>query len=256
MQIEPATVFRFGFGVVALLVGILILRVAAGRLRKAWVLFSTSESNAASVSPGETAAVAGTVVSRTDERVSAPFLGAEGVLAGTSIENYDRDEDGSDWDTVYDSVDSVPFAVEDDTGRVTVDAPTGDDYMGDIDFTGGIVIDRERMLSAGGQEPLSGAAEYAQSHDGIGLDITSSGHQYRVRQGVITEGDEVYVLGEATQGDGGVTISGPADPTAFTVSTEGKPGSLTQVFFAVFIGVFGVVASATGIGLLALPYLT
>jgi hypothetical protein len=47
---------------------------------------------------------------------------------------------------------------------------------------------------------------------------------------VLSEGEEVYVLGRTERGDDGVTISGPADVTAFALSTDGKPSVLAQLF--------------------------
>lgn len=230
MSIETGTIVVVGLGIAFLIVGLLALRAAGRRLRKSWVLVSTSESDIASLSPGTVAAITGTVVHRSEERVSGSFVDENGVLVGTSLQLYDADEDaGSDWDTFHDSIDTVPFAVDDGTGEVTVEAPVADHYPGDVDLTGGVDIDRSKILSRGGEESPAGAEEYAASHD-VERDITSAGEQYRVKQGVLSEGEEVYVLGQTERGDDGVTISGPVDVTAFALSTDGKPSVLAQLF--------------------------
>jgi len=64
----------------------------------------------------------------------------------------------------------------------------------------------------------------------------------------------VFVIGETTRENGHLTLSGPADTTAFSLSTDGKPSALTQVFFAAFIGVFGVAGTLGGAGLILYPY--
>lgn len=184
------------------------------------MLLSTSEVNVADLGPGQTATVSGTAVSADGEWVDAELLDAEGLVVGTTVAQYERDasETGStgNWDTFHDSIDSAPLAVEDATGRVAVDVPTADAFSGDVDFNGTINLDRDVVTTGSGDDQPVGTQAYAEAHD---------------------VSDTVL------------------DPAAFTLSTEGKPSAFTQVFLAVFIGVFGVGGTVAGTVFLLLPYL-
>lgn len=257
MQSEIPAIIQYGMGGLFLVVGLLALYAGAKRLRKAWVLVSASEGSVAELSAGEVAAVSGEATALSEERVEAELLGEEGLLVGTSVDRYSRNDDGAgngSWKTFHDSVESAPMAVEDDTGRVEVDPPTADDYSGNVDFVGSIAIDRAAVASASGESAPSGASAYAEGRQ-AGRSLVGDSRR-RYQQGTVEEGDEVYVLGEVVRENGREVISGPADTNAFVVSTDGKPSSLVQLFFAAFIGLFGVVGTVAGLGLLAFPYLT
>ncbi|PSQ39198.1 hypothetical protein BRD13_04015 [Halobacteriales archaeon SW_5_70_135] len=142
------------------------------------------------------------------------------VFAAWSVEEYQSSGKHSSWNTVASGVRSVPFAVDDDTGRVTV-APgdhvdaaglltgTGDAAASDGVTAGPVLAEFDSFprvveTEAGEAPPpevrrfVAGEGVVDEEPDAPLLDIGRSHGDRRYYERTIGPDDRVYVLGEAT----------------------------------------------------------
>lgn len=152
----------------SLVAGLALIAVAREPFRRARLLWTADEQPVDSLSDG-VVAVSGTVVAPTDKRLSSAVEGVDCLgYEATKTRKKPSSREGT---TKRTKQRALPFCVEDDTGRVLVDATTG---------TLSLQTDAE----------------------------TKSGSTTRTEE-LIREGDQVTVYGEVVNGAPGSVLDGP-----------------------------------------------
>lgn len=191
------------FPPIAVLVGVGLVKYGFGqRTEGAWIR-DTPEEPVRSVSAG-TSAVSGTVVTADEGGMTAPFTDEECVVA-----RWDVTAGTGDDRTLAQSTESVPFFVDDGTGRLLVRPDPGETHFffgrGDFtDDTPGIAY----LLGA-----MAGGAEQVIVEPGAPLparvaaflderEIASPRGKLEVTQRLLRPGEDVYVFGPVGVRDG------------------------------------------------------
>lgn len=207
----------------------------------------TDASPVADLRPGETVAVEGTVVALDDDRAEGPLFGETGVAVATDVVAV---SDSGNRRT-HNGVRSVPFAVEDDTGRVRVEVPaaatvepaetTHEVYNyayeeGDIP-DGAMEYSEKVPLGNLRGPPPDHVREFQREVEGLDdpeemTTLRGGSPKRRYEEGGIGPGDEVYVQGRAVErggdwGEAGLAIAGGDDPSSVSVVQGGPEEALT-----------------------------
>lgn len=282
-------------GTLLVLAGVLSLYLGWNRRRRAQLIEETPRSEIRDVDPPGVVRTRGTVVPKADRDPDAdPKAGAfrspiggdrECVLAAWEIEErYDTPKTRS-WEAAACGVQSAPFYVEDDTGRLLVDVE--DRTVGNeteavftperVLVADGVSVDGlrctfdsfdVRVETDYGESPPPRIADFVRSTDGISLDpmatdLVVNESERRYYEQTLQRGDTVSVLGaatpagdrsESTADEGFESIAMPDHP----VVSEDEEVTLrlsTRPFDERSDGggglLFGVLTGAVGLGLLA-----
>lgn len=202
LSLLPAVIAVVGAG--------MVYRTYAGR-EEAATIRGAAERSIGDLTPGDgLVAVSGTVRAGGD-LLSAPMVDTEGVAVRTVVEERSADEVGSargtDWDTIYDAGDYVPFAIDDGTGEIAVEPPGGN--------VGAFLMDTASFESEPGEEPPEPVKRWLAATDGIEAAVD----EYRgYRQAVVEDGETVHGVGEPIDGESGLALSGDQRPDDYVVS--------------------------------------
>ena len=169
--------------------------------RRRWLMADLPTSDAAHVFVGMNEVVGRAVA--LEIPIVAPYSAVECVWYRSLLEQeVESGNGGSDWKTVADETSEAPFWVEDHTGRVLVRPRGASVYPGD----------RLRDLHAGRPARYSGLT-LLQSLSGPRLLGPMSTARHRTTEWVIRNGEQVYLLGEATLRSDAVALEfAPSDP--------------------------------------------
>jgi hypothetical protein len=148
---------------------------------------------------------------------TAVMLDAEGVAVTTSVERRDvrnspGDQGGKqiNWNSVYDAGAVHDFSIADDTGTLPVVVPE----------EGELSIATQTITVGKGEEPPAPVQRLIDAVDGLEADPNNV---RRYREGVITEGESLYGLGEVvTDGDGKAVFSGDNETAQFVISDRSE----------------------------------
>jgi len=193
------------------LVGGVAAMVHGFRMRKQRNLIQeTPTEDVGSLSAG-LSEVEGTTRPRPDQKpIAAPFSSDDCLVAEWKIEEYERDDDGGHWETVARGVESVPFFLDDGTGKLLVD-PHEDSVL-DIDETEETRIRVDSSESS--PDPIQDFLEREPSVGASGeslLDILSFGSvgDRRYYHHLLEPGEETYAFGYVEPREG---VSSPDNP--------------------------------------------
>lgn len=132
------------------------------------------------------------------EPAVAPFTGADCVLATWEIEEYRSDDDGGHWETIDEGLVSVPFHLDDGTGRIRVEADTDGTYEIEDRF-------RTRYEVDGGDSEPEAVRQFLATHptsvdvpDRDGVVGSLFGEERRYTVWIVPPGEDCYVLGGAS----------------------------------------------------------
>jgi hypothetical protein len=148
-----------------------------------------------------------------EDPLTTPFTESESILCEYTVERYDHDDDGSNWDTVSSDVGSVPFEVDDGGATVAVD-PAHADYL----------LTEEFQVDTSDVEELPPRVQgYATRNLEMGSaielgPIAVGGRRYRFTEKRLDDGEEVYVIGPTEVG----SRPAPGDSTARAVVAPGE----------------------------------
>ncbi|WP_122089506.1 GIDE domain-containing protein [Halalkalicoccus subterraneus] len=174
------------------------LLVAGGEFRTAYRVFSTPTGRVSDLLTDSNRTIELQGTARIAERIlSGPFTGADCLLCGTVVEEYESSQHGGSWTEVDSVTQSVPFVLADDSGSVLVDP-----RMADVRLS----RDSEAVRVDGGTAPPGRIRRYIEDNDDVScensrLDLrlfslpTGSDRRYTERR--LRPGSEVYVLGQA-----------------------------------------------------------
>lgn len=204
------------------LVALSCFSIAAGELRTAHRVFSTPTGRVSDLLTDPEGPIELHGTARTaDEAFAGPFTGEECLICETAVEEYRWSfRHGGTWKGLASDFRSVPFLLEDDSGRVLVDPRNADVRMGS---------DAVRIDVDGGSEPPRWVGRYIEENDRIScenrrLDLgpfsipTGADRRYTERR--LRPGDEVYVLGRARPR---TTRSGTVNAVVGDASDESPP---------------------------------
>lgn len=233
------------FGLVLLAGGVGLVRKGRFYRRQSERVAETAVTDVGSLQPG-TVAVEG--IARVDEEagtVTTALTEEEALVSQSTVtakeSRVTRDTQTTSTETIHEEEQMVPFLVEDETGTVPVDPPAEADLRIDENAK------TERNRGVPEKSDLADDPDAA----GDGTIPVGDTSRYRDRdrrysQRAIRPGEEVYVLGEATDRadwDGAsVEIGGGEHPERFIVSDEGheavERGGTIGVYIAYAIGGF------------------
>ncbi len=262
---------------VFLLVGIGILGAGVRSLVAGYRIRSTETDTAMDVIAGEPVDLEGTARAH-EQTLEGPFSGRTCLGYEYEVEEYNYDDDGSNWDTVDSGTEVVPFLLDLGTGSVLVDAAAAEMGIGD---------DQHRTTVGGGDEPPERIKQFIAANDALSSENKSVdlkiaeidyGDRRRYTENVLLPGETCFVSGvsrspsgvdqrvprEASaaigsprnQGDGRLAdLKDWVDPLTFYVADapKGKAakrklfrGALSALFGLVFAG-FGAFALVAGV---------
>lgn len=130
------------------------------------------------------------------EPATAPFTGSDCLLATWEIEEYRSDDDGGHWHTVDEGVVSVPFELDDGTGRMRVEPDPDGTYEIEDAF-------RTRYEVDGGDPEPEPVRRFLRTHTSVdvpdrdGVLGSLFGERRRYTQYAVPPGETCYVLGGA-----------------------------------------------------------
>ncbi|QLC33192.1 hypothetical protein EFA46_002860 [Halarchaeum sp. CBA1220] len=277
-------------------VGIALLAVAAfagvyGRRqhRRSALVRTTETTDVRDVREEGRIELRGTV--RAAEPFDSPIRGDPAALAAWEVEEWDERGNSEMWETRAEGVYAAPFALDDGTGRVTVDVG---DHVSDVSSGTGIheiqvgPIDVDRLTDVGvsaddvlavlddfavgvsvppDADPPERIADFVRGEAGLAeqsdsitnvLDFGTAHGERRYCEGVLAPGDDVYVLGHARTTEGAThplkpedVVVTPAEGESFIVSD--KPASeLVEAFGTYRYAYAGAaLAAVAGVGALA-----
>jgi hypothetical protein len=261
-------------GVLLLLAGCLSVYIGWKQRQKAMLVGETPRSKITDVQSSDIVRVRGTVVPEGEgSTFTSPIKGDPGtVLSAWEIDElYDTPKTRS-WEAAACGVRSVPFYIEDESGRVLVDIDdrtVGNDT--DDTFTPARVLESNGVSVAGlrcafdsfdvhvetdyGESPPPRVAEFVDATDGLsagpmatGLVVDASKRKYAEQ--TLQGGDAVSVLGYATARDdaarstasGDLTVTRPPDGTLYLSSSpfDDAPSGRGSLLFGLLTGMVGV----------------
>lgn len=177
-------VFGFGFGLILIYKGV-------DAYRKSRLIKDTSTERVRSMAVGRTELEG--VANEIDTPLKQPFTDGECLYASWKIEEYTKDSDDDwSWDTIDSGAYTEPFILEDETGRVVVDAETDATWELSGELT-------RRWTISGGSSPNGVISEFC-SQQGVS---SVDSNKRRYTQTVLPPATSVYVLGESTPYDVG-----------------------------------------------------
>lgn len=213
-----------GIGVVFAGVGSLLVIGGAGALRQWWLIRTSELGTVYDAGAGGPVVLEGTA-RPAGETLAAPFTDVECLAYEYEIEEYDPDDDGSDWDTVARGRQAVPFLLEGAAGSVLVaaDAEGMELDVGDDETT---------RTVPGGDEPPDPIREFIERTDDVGsenrtLDLgileLDYGARRRYREARLEPGETTFVGGVARSRHG---VDRPVPSEATAVIGPNRSGGL------------------------------
>jgi hypothetical protein len=240
-----------GMGLLTLGIGLYLVRTGQRQRRKKAKIASTETTQIRDLGPG-TVEVKGAARPTDDGSVlRSPITGADALATYVNVERYSSGgggETGSSgsWKTIYENTESVPLLVDDGTGEVRVELPEN----------GALNVEQDRTRVGGGDEPPERIRQFVEREEAVdeadrGEGLLSTGERRRYSEGMIEPGEDVYVLGRATEtagwDGGGYVIDGPTDSGEFILSDKSEEQLITEAkWLGGFVLAIGVVTTGVG----------
>lgn len=262
ISVPLASLVTDAIHVVILLFGVGFVWQAVSLFRHRRTLSNLESSATGSVRDG-LVVVEGTVRGPLEDELTSPIRGERGVLAKWLVEEYAGHEvaRGGGWTEFGSGYESVPFVVDDGSGPVVVEV-SGEEALRklELDFEG---FDDDPALEVDVDErPPNRIRRFLETHDvrdrqsETSVPTSEDGDEQgdrRYYERVLDPGDEVYVVGVAsqradTETTATATISPPSsgESGTFYLSDRGRSGVLQRRL--------GRVAVMAGVGALVVWY--
>ncbi|MFB6244185.1 MAG: GIDE domain-containing protein [Halobaculum sp.] len=241
-----------GFSLIFVVVGLYTLKTGREQRSRGKRMEETETTAVRDLQPG-TVEVKGTA-HPTEEAtpMQSPITGTDALVSEIVVERWDSDDEGGHWETIHRDVQTVPTVVDDGTGEVRVDPPSD----------AAVNTDKTRTEVNGGDDPPEPIQQYVREESELD---EASGHQFgplsvgerrRYAEGVVEPGEEVYVLGRATEeqagwGERASVIDEPTASGEFVFSDKSEEelvsenkwsGTLVMAFGGLFTAVGSVFA--------------
>lgn len=125
-----------------------------------------------------------------EQLLQSPFAREPCLAYECEVEEYESDDDGGHWTTVYTNRETRPFFLRDDTGKLVVEAQNAEWFLGDYDY-------RNKFLENQAPEHIRTFVEREIDSDRL-LDFDLvTGDRLRFSENYISPERELYVLGAA-----------------------------------------------------------
>lgn len=178
---------------VFVLVGLAVVGAGLSRLRALVYMLRIDGETVADVSTGLSEVEA--TPAAIDDTLEAPFTGTECLAYEIEVERYRHDDDGSNWHTVEESAESVPFEIRDGTGSVRVD-PSGATLSLEDSYEQ--VVGRDEHPPDRIEEFLAYSdVEHETGSFDLGPIDVGTGDKHRFTERRLEPGGTAYVLGAA-----------------------------------------------------------
>lgn len=208
---------------IVLLTGLSDIGMAFIRRRQRTLIEDTPTETARSLSMGPSE-IEGTAWPVGD-RDSAPFTHDRSALAKWEILEYDDDAgDDGGWTQVAEGLQTTPFHVKDETGKVLVRPHEDATYEIEDDWT---------TTRVGSDSPgPTPVREFIERHDEVGQSATGDGQHgdRKYRQNLVEPGDDVYVFGTVQPRDDG---TGTDNTDSLVIETVGDDDPRAEPMFMI-----------------------
>lgn len=239
-------------------VGLIIANKGRKERAKSTRMEENETTEIGDLSPG-TVEVKGTAHGTADATLQvSPFSDTDALAVQIEVKEWHSGgEGGGNWKTIFEAETAEPIYVDDGTGETLVDLPE----------EGGLNLEMEDWKIQPDDDVPEAIREYVENEpeltlpDGHEIGPLTTGERRRYREGVLEPGEDVYVLGTASETGAGwdtreyvvneATSEGDfvlSDKSEARLVKEGKRGGL--VFVA-----FGALLIVVGIGALVSPLL-
>jgi len=104
------------------IVGLLVMVFGVLTIKRRMIIKNTPTEKVSSASTGRTELKG--VAGKLHNLINKPFSPGDAILADWEIQEYDYDDDGSNWDQVDSGRECVNFYLEDDSGKIEVEPKT------------------------------------------------------------------------------------------------------------------------------------
>jgi hypothetical protein len=198
------------------------------------------------------AEIKGTVHGTDDATLrESPLGGTEALAVHVEVEEWDTGgQGGGNWETIFETETVEPLTVDDGTGEVRVDLPAD----------GGLNLTQTEWPVEAGAEPPTRVRRYVEKQpsldlpDGVDIGPLSTGERRRYLEGTLEPGDDVYLLGSATEAEAGwdgreYVVDEPTPAGDFVLSDKneaalievGRRDGVVFVAFGALLTVLGVI---------------
>lgn len=188
--------------------------------------------------------------------IARPFTDGDCLVAEYEIEEYESDDDGSNWNTIDSGTRLVPFAIDDGTGQMRVEPDSEASYEFRDEHT-------TRMTVGGSEKTPEDISRFLRNHttvdvQGGGVSGMLFGERRRYTERVLPPDADLYLLGgtEAAADASGVDaerlVFGRDESSGeFIVSTKGESGLVSSYKWqAPGMLLFGLVFAVVGLWVL------
>lgn len=182
-----------------------------------------------------------------ENKLISPFVGEECVGYECEVEEYNYDDDGSNWQTVYQTRETIPFLLEDDTGRIMIDGEQAEWSIGSSDY-------REEFDENEAPDRIKNFLQKEiEQNQALDFDLLGGDH-FRFTENRIDVNEDLYVLGGAEpidhrddlDSDQTDTVIGKDERTdMFYISDESEEAIITSKWWGI--------VTAIGIGTILTP---
>lgn len=238
-----------GFGLVFAVTGLYTMNKGRKERAQSERIADTETTRVRDLRPG-TVEVKGTVNPAEDGTlVESPITRTDALAAHVEVEEWESNsQGGGNWETIHEEETAVAMVVDDGTGEVRVELPSG----------GGLNLEQTRTKVGSGDEPPEQIRRYLDGEANIDeatrrdYGPLSIGERRRYSEGTIEPGEEVYVLGTAREergdwGDRDFVIDESTEAGDFVLSDkseeelvrEGKRGGLVFLAFGGLLAAIG-----------------
>jgi hypothetical protein len=241
-----------GMGLLTLGIGLYLVRTGQRQRRKKAKIASTETTQIRNLGPG-TVEVKGAAHPTDDGSVlRSPIARADALATYVSVERYSsggggETGGGGSWKTIYEDTQSVPMLVDDGTGEIRVELPED----------GALNVERDRTRVGGGDEPPERIRRFVEREEAVDeatrhdLGLLSTGERRRYSEGMIEPGEDVYVLGRATETAGwdgqGYVIDEPTASGEFVLSDKSEEQLVREAKWSgALLLAIGVIAAGVG----------
>jgi len=247
-----------GFGLVSVVVGLYMVNQGRKRRARSIRIAKTETTHVRDLQQG-TVEVKGTARPADDaDPMESPITAADSLTTHVEIEKYQSsNQGGGSWKTIHEEQRSIPFLVDDGTGKVRVEPPSD----------GTANVEQIQTTVGGGEEPPEPIRRFVEQEAEVeaaarfDLGLLSVGERRRYSEGVIEPGEEVYVLGRAREkqagwGDRAYVIDEPTETGDFILSDKSEEDLIQEGRWssALMFG-FGGLCAVVGVAFAALPWL-
>lgn len=187
-EFDDALMAVFGPAVL-FLVGLILILLGFHEYKEYSLIKNTPTSTIRSAAMGRVEVKGITSPINSEYLLESPFVGEQCLAYECKVEEYDHDDDGGDWHTVYTGREVYPFRLQDDTGELVVNPAEAEWSIGDYEY-------REQFRENNAPDRIQSFLEREIDSGMLDIDLFG-GERMRFSENRIPPDHELYVLGGA-----------------------------------------------------------